>query len=97
MVLSRVIFISKEGTHPNAAKLWLDYILSKRAQTIIANDIEMYSIRNDVTGETTAAGLATQLGSALRPIAVNAFLLRYLDQGRKKTLLKEWKNTLEKK
>jgi iron(III) transport system substrate-binding protein len=92
VVLSRVMLINKEGQHPNAAKLWLDYILSKRGQTIIANEAQMYSVRHDVVGETTAAGLTKQLGSSLKPIAVDAMLLRYLNQGRKQALLKEWKD-----
>ncbi|SQC36594.1 ABC transporter, periplasmmic iron binding protein [Klebsiella pneumoniae] len=31
LVLSRVSFISQESEHPNAAKLWLDYVLSEKA------------------------------------------------------------------
>ncbi|MHA0111485.1 ABC transporter substrate-binding protein, partial [Klebsiella pneumoniae] len=54
LVLSRVIFINKAGKNLNAAKLWVDYILSKRGQTIIANDAQLFAIRGDVTGATTS-------------------------------------------
>ena len=48
LVASRVAFISAKAKNPNAAKLFLDYLLSKRAQTIIANQAELYSLRDDV-------------------------------------------------
>ena len=44
LVLSRVMFLSKTAGHPNAAKLWLDYVLSKRGQSIVANQAELGSI-----------------------------------------------------
>ena len=53
MVTSRVAFISKQAKNPNAAKLFLDYLLSKRGQDIIANQAELYSLRADVEGEAT--------------------------------------------
>src|SRR5471032_271326 len=37
MVTSRVAFIAKQAKNPNAAKLFLDYLLSKRGQDIVAN------------------------------------------------------------
>ena len=88
---------NKDGQHPNAAKLWLDYILSKRGQTIIANEVQMYSVRQDVVGETTASGLTKQFGTSLKPIVVDSMLLRYLNQGRKQALIKEWKDDSAKK
>src|SRR4029078_9147968 len=35
LVLSRVMFIGKKAQHPNAAKLWTDYILSQRGQKLM--------------------------------------------------------------
>jgi iron(III) transport system substrate-binding protein len=32
LVLSRVLFIGKQAKNPNAAKLWVDYILSQRGR-----------------------------------------------------------------
>ena len=53
MVTSRVAFISKGAKNPNAAKLFLDYLLSKRGQDIVANKADLYSLRSDVEGEAT--------------------------------------------
>jgi iron(III) transport system substrate-binding protein len=97
LVLSRVMFINKNAKDLNAAKLWLDYVLSKRGQTVIANEAGLYSMRADVKGETTASGLTEQLGSAIKPLAVGPQLLQYLDQKKRLAFLKEWKEAVAKK
>jgi iron(III) transport system substrate-binding protein len=90
LVMSRVMFASKTAKNPNAAKLWIDYILSKRGQAIVANAAELGSIRSDVQGEMTAAGYQKQLGANLKPIPVSADLLGYLDQAKRLEFLKQW-------
>ena len=95
LVMSRVMFVSKKAKNPNAAKLWVDYILSKRGQTIIANQAELGSIRADVEGEMTAAGYAKHLGAALKPIPVSADLLVYLDQTKRLDFLKQWQAAIK--
>jgi iron(III) transport system substrate-binding protein len=95
LVMSRVMFISKSAKNPNAAKLWLDYILSKRGQTIIANQSELGSIRADVEGEMTVAGYTKQLGAAAKPIPVSADLLAYLDQTKRLDFIKQWQAAMK--
>ena len=95
LVMSRVMFISKTAKNPNAAKLWLDYILSKRGQTIIANQSELGSIRSDVEGEMIAAGYTKQLGAAAKPIPVSADLLAYLDQTKRLDFIKQWQAAMK--
>jgi iron(III) transport system substrate-binding protein len=95
LVMSRVMFLSKTAGHPNAARLWLDYILSKRGQTVVANQAELGSIRTDVEGEMTAAGLAKTLGDKARPIPVNDSLLAALDQTKRLEFIKQWTTTIK--
>ena len=95
LVMSRVMFISKTAKNPDAAKLWLDYTLSRRGQTIIANQAELGSIRPDVEGSMTEAGLAKTLGSVAKPIPVSAELLGFLDQTRRLEFLKEWQAAIK--
>lgn len=97
LVLSRVMFIAKKARNPNAAKLWLDFVLSKKGQEIIANKADLYAIRPDVEGETTAAGLRARLGDALRPVAINTGLLTYLDQAKRLEFLRQWNSTVKGK
>jgi iron(III) transport system substrate-binding protein len=94
LVLSRVIFIGKAAKNPNAAKLWVDYILSTRGQKLIGSDVELFSIRNDVDAEYTAASLNKQLGGNVKPIPVNAEIVTYLDQKKRLDFLNAWKAAL---
>lgn len=97
LVLSRVQFISKTAKNPDAAKLWVDYILSKRGQTVIANDSKLYAIRGDVTGETTSTELTKEIGAGLKPLQVNLMMLQYMDQTKRLAFLKQWKEAAGKK
>jgi iron(III) transport system substrate-binding protein len=90
LVMSRVAFIAKAGKHPNAAKLWLDYILSQRGQKIVMDGAELYSLRDDIEGEYTAGSLTKALGSALRPIPISPELLEFLDAGKRTEFLSHW-------
>jgi iron(III) transport system substrate-binding protein len=90
LVTSRVAFISKQAKHPNAAKLFLDYLESKRGQEIVANKALLYSLRNDVSGEATAKRVAELVGDKARPVAINADLLANLDQKKRLDFLKKW-------
>lgn len=97
LVLSRVMFIAKGARHPNAAKLWVDFVLSKKGQEIIANKADLYAIRSDVEGETTASGLKKQLGDALRPVPIGTGLLTYLDQAKRLDFIKQWNGAVKAK
>ena len=95
LVLSRVLFIGKQAKNPNAAKLWVDYILSQRGQKLIGGDVELFSIRTDVDAEYTAASLAKQLGANVKPIPVSAEIVSYLDQKKRLDFLNEWKAAVQ--
>ena len=90
LVMSRIAIISKTAAHPNAARLWLDYLLSKRGQTVLSTRSELFSIRGDVAGEFTAATLRAKLGPTLKAIAVGPALLVYLDQAKQTEFLRRW-------
>lgn len=95
LVMSRVMFASKTAKNPNAAKLWVDYILSKRGQNIIANQAELGSIRADVEGEMTIAGYAKVLGNNAKPIPVSTDLLTFLDQTKRLDFIKQWQAAIK--
>ena len=98
LILSRVLFINKAAKSPNAAKLWLDYMLSNRGQTVIANDSKLYAIRADVKGETTSADLIKQIGEKnIKPVPVSPAVLTYLAPAKRMAFLKQWKDTAGKK
>ncbi|KQV85185.1 iron ABC transporter substrate-binding protein [Massilia sp. Root351] len=98
LILSRVMFINKAAKNVNAAKLWLDFMLSQRGQTVIANDSKLYAIRADVTGETTSADLIKQIGKDnVKPVPVHPIVLQFLGPAKRMAFLKQWKETAGKK
>ena len=97
LVLSRLAFVAKNAKNPNAGKLWVDYLLSKRGQTITAEQAELYSIRTDITGKDSGVAFAKELGSAVKPIAVSPDLLAGLDQTKRLEFLKQWQTSLGRK
>jgi len=96
LAFSRIAFISKTARNPNAAKLFLDYVLSKRGQTVMSEKSLVYSIRSDVPGPITAAGLTKDLGKALKPIEVNTDILAGLEQNKRLEFMKQWKEALKR-
>jgi iron(III) transport system substrate-binding protein len=96
LAFSRVAFISKTARNPNAAKLFLDYLLSKRGQTVMSEKSLVYSLRSDVPGNITAAGLTKDLGKALKPIDVNTDILAGLEQNKRLEFMKQWQAALKR-
>jgi iron(III) transport system substrate-binding protein len=94
LVMSRVAVLPKVARHPNAGKVFLDYLLSQRGQQIVAHGVGLGSIRTDVTGEGTAAALSAELGTTLKPIPVSPSLLVYLDQAKRLEFLNKWQQAL---
>jgi iron(III) transport system substrate-binding protein len=93
LVMSRIALIPKAAKHPNAAKAFLDYLLSRRGQELVAK-AALFSIRDDVKGETTAAALNEQLDGTLKPLPVGPSLLGYLDQAKRLEFLKQWQHAI---
>ena len=94
LVLSRVILIAQKARHPTAAKLWLDFVLSRRGQTVLAEKSRLYSIRTDVRGEFTAASLVESLGASARPIAVGSGILVFLDKAKHQEIIRRWRRAV---
>jgi iron(III) transport system substrate-binding protein len=94
LVVSRIAFISRRAAHPNAARLWLDHLLSRRGQTVLAERSGLYSLRDDVSGEASAAALTRTLGSSLKPIAIGPSLMAWLDRSKRAEFLREWERAL---
>lgn len=94
LVMSRIAIISRYAPHPEEARAWLDYMLSRRGQTIF-NQIGLHSVRSDVEDEASAEILRKQLGNAFRPIVLNTGLLTYIDQSKRELFLGHWDTALK--
>ncbi|HBZ17739.1 MAG TPA: iron ABC transporter substrate-binding protein [Pantoea sp.] len=96
LVLSRVSFISQQAHNSNAAKLWLDYVLSEKGQSILANQADIPSLRNDIEGKNDIDGMTKMLGKALKPIPVDESLLEYLQPKKRLDYIKQWRTAAGK-
>ncbi len=90
LVLSRVMFISRDAPHPNAARLWTDFLLSRRGQKVIGDALQLYAIRDDSGAEFTAAKLSKHVGNAVRTIPIDASLTTTLDPARRRAFIATW-------
>ncbi len=97
VVMTRVAFIPKDAKRPNAAKLFLDFVLSRRGQDVIANKSLLFSVRGDVEGEATAAKLTRELGDAIKPVAIGDELLELLEPTKRLAFFKKWQGLVEAK
>lgn len=93
-VPARVLLINNRTAHPNAARLWLDYLLSRRGQTVMATTARLYALREDVQGETTGAALRQLLGDRARPVALGPALSAPLANAAYGDFIARWRAAL---
>jgi iron(III) transport system substrate-binding protein len=91
LVLSRIALVLRAAPHPNAARVFLDYLLSRRGQQVLARS-SLFAIRSDVEGDATASALGRLLGRSLRPIPVGTGLLVFLDDATRAEFLRRWRD-----
>jgi iron(III) transport system substrate-binding protein len=85
LVMSRIAMIPVAARHPNAARLFLDFLLSARGQSLLAHH-SMPSVRSDVA---LPAGLRGSK-SPMRAIRVGPELLIAQDKLTRARFLKRW-------
>jgi iron(III) transport system substrate-binding protein len=94
LVTSRVALISAKAKAPNAAKLFLDFMLSKDGQTILAN-ADLHALRSDVEGEATAGRTAELIGDKTKTVPINDSLLKNLNAMERLKFLKQWRAAIQ--
>lgn len=92
LAASRIALIARTAPHPNAARVFLDYVLSHRGQEVMSARCGLFSIRTDVEGEHTAARLGQELGARLKPIHVGPSLLVFLDGSKRADFIRRWRD-----
>jgi len=90
LVTTRAVFVPEKAKNPNAGRVFLDYLLSKRAQMLIAGDAKLFAVRDDVEGATTMAAIKASGAGTVKAIALDDALLDGLDQTKRLRFLKDW-------
>jgi iron(III) transport system substrate-binding protein len=90
LLTSRIAFIPKQARHPEMARLFMDYMLSREGQRRLA-------ARSVTPSRPDARSPDDPVANApsLRPIQVGPELLTYLDQIKRSRVLREWRRTIE--
>ncbi len=86
IVTSRIAFIAREARHPNAARLFLDFLLSRTGQSMLSQH-SLWPVRIGLNAHRLPADQA-------RPIRVGPQLLANLDRLKRQRFLREWGETL---
>ena len=86
LVASRVAFIARDARRPAAAKLFLDFLLSRTGQTLLARQW-LLPVRSDVRAPRLSA-------QQQRPIRVGPELLVNLDTIKRRRFLADWRAIL---
>jgi iron(III) transport system substrate-binding protein len=84
LMMSRVALISRNAPHPAAAKLFLDFLLSKRGQAILSRH-HMTPLRDDVTASPNALADAN-----VRAVRVGPALMAGLDKLTLESFTRKW-------
>jgi len=92
-VLSRLILIAKTARHPNAGKLWLDYVLSKRGQQQM-QIADLYPVREDVKNIEPGLALLRQLPGVAKPISADPSLAQIADNSKRRAFESRWNAVL---
>lgn len=82
LVTSRIAFIARDAAHPAAAKLFLDFLLSREGQSLLAKR-SLWPVRTDVSARRLPSSQA-------RPIRVGPQLLVNLDRVKRQRFLRDW-------
>lgn len=97
LIMSRIAVITKTATNPQAAGKFIDFLLSKQGQELIAGPASLYAIRTDIRGDATAKKLQETATGPLIPIHLGPGLLVYLDRMKREAFLDRWQRAMEGK
>jgi iron(III) transport system substrate-binding protein len=90
LLTSRIAFIPKQARHPEAARLFMDFMLSQEGQSRLAARSVTPARPEARTPDDPIAN-----APALRPIGVGPALLTYLDQIKRARVLAQWRRAME--
>lgn len=90
-VVGRVALIPNKARHQNAAKLFLDFLLSKDGQTLMAATPGLYPVHKDVEDKEFDPAVVK---ASFKPVELGPDLLFNLDPKERLGFLTRWKQTI---
>ncbi|NHH86957.1 hypothetical protein CDPAHKCJ_02116 [Cobetia sp. MB87] len=90
LISMRTAFIHRDAPHPEQARAFINFLIGREGQHVVAGETPLYSIRDDITGPFTAQSLRDQVGQRLYPQPLDASSLSMLDNARRNDFLARW-------
>jgi two-component system sensor histidine kinase TctE len=91
LVMSRVAIIPARARRAELAGRFIDYLLSHRAQEIIAGQSALFAPTPGIAGRMAAAGLRAATNGPVIPITLSPALLVFLDKFKRESFLRQWR------
>ncbi len=95
VVMSRTALVPRNAAAPDLGAAFLDFLVSREGQKVIAEQVGLPVLHPDLDGENTANAMRRAFGSRLRPIPVGPALVVYLDQVKRNRLIERWNRALK--
>jgi iron(III) transport system substrate-binding protein len=89
-----VALVPKAAARPDLGARFLSFLMSREGQTILAEKLRLPAISLEVSDANSARAMQAALGDQLRPVAVSPGLLVYLDQAKRRGIIRNWKAAL---
>ena len=94
LVMMRMAFIHRDAPNPDAARAFMNFLLSSEGQQILAGETPLFSVLPDVVGPYTSQRLRDQVGERLYPIPIDASLLAFVDPLRRDVFMSRWEREI---
>ena len=94
VVLSRVALVPRAAAAPDLGAEFLEFLMGAEGQTLLSEKLRLPAVSLEVTGAGSGAAMQAALGDQLRPVPVSPGVLVYLDQAKRKRLLRLWNEAL---
>lgn len=95
LVMMRMAFIHRDAPNPEAARTFMNFLLSADGQQILAGETPLFSVLPDVVGPYTSQRLRDQVGERLYPIPIDASLLAFVDPMRRDVFMNRWRREIQ--
>lgn len=90
VVVSRVAIVPRAARNPELGEAFLAFLMSREGQEVLARKLRLPAVSLEVSDGNSARMMQAILGPQLQPVGVSPGLLVYLDQAKRKRLLRRW-------
>jgi two-component system sensor histidine kinase TctE len=91
LVMSRVAIIPASARRAELAGRFIEYLLSQRAQEIIASQSALFELAPDMAEDADATGVRAATRGPVIPITLSPALLVFLDRIKQESFLRQWR------